>query len=534
MQSDFHIAGIEPSWDRIEIDNAGSNAASPIPASVYAVDDLRWRHMLAQRKCNLFLGDNLAILRDHNRIRTESVDLVYLDPPFKSDKKYNVLFTEADGTRAAAQQLAFKDTWSWDQESAALFHEVVEAGGNLSNAMQSFHKLFGGGNTMLAYLTMMAPRLVEMKRAMKKGASIYLHCDSAASHYLKVLMDAIFGPECFRNEIIWSYRRWPSPSKHFQRMHDVLLFYVKDRSGPDTFNVKYEPNSPSYEKRFKGMTQVLDPESRTRKLTVDKPSRGLPMRDVWDIKIIPGSGKERLGYPTQKPEALLQRIIEVSTNKGDVVLDPFCGCGTSISVADDLGRSWIGIDITHLAIAVVRHRLGPRAKFEFDGDPPTLSEARALAQLDPYKFQFWAVGKVCGFPLEQRRGADKGIDGRIAFHDEPVGSSSKEIIISVKSGKTNVSHVRDLRGVLDREKAAIGVLITLEPPTQPMISEAMAAGFYQSIWWRTKHPKLQILTAEEMLAGKGIDYPNPTETFVSPKKRVASVDAPEQMRLLKM
>ncbi len=258
------------------------------------------------------------------------------------------------------------------------------------------------------------------------------------------------------------------------------------------------------------------------------------MRDVWDIKIIPGSGKERLGFPTQKPEELLQRIIEVSTNKGDVVLDPFCGCGTSIAVAEDLGRSWIGIDITHLAIAVVRHRLGPKAKYEFDGDPPTLSEARALAQADPFKFQCWAVGKLCGFPLEQKRGADKGIDGRIAFHDEPVGSNTKEIIISVKSGKPHILHVRELLAVIGSQKAAIGVLIALEPPTKTMISEAMDAGFYESIWWRSKHPRLQILTVEDMLAGKGVDYPNPTETFVSPKKRVSSADAAEQMRLLKM
>ena len=228
------------------------------------------------------------------------------------------------------------------------------------------------------------------------------------------------------------------------------------------------------------------------------------MRDVWDIKIIPGSGKERLGFPTQKPEALLQRIIEVSSNKGDLVLDPFCGCGTSIAVAEDLGRSWLGIDITHLAIAVVRHRLGPRVKFEFDGDPPTMSEARALAEADPFKFQCWAVGKVCGFPQEQKRGADKGIDGRIAFHDEPVGSTTKEIIISVKSGKPHVTHVRDLRGVIEREKAAIGVLVTLEPPTQAMISEAASAGYYESVWWRSRHPRIQILTAEELLGGTGV------------------------------
>lgn len=480
----------------------------------------------------LYLGDNLRILRD--RIDSGVVDLVYLDPPFKSSKNYNMLFTEEDGTRAAAQQLVFTDTWTWNAESATLFEEVVQAGGTVGNAMQSFYKLFGGGNTMLAYLTMMAPRLIELKRVMKKGASIFLHCDPTASHYLKVLMDSIFSPACFRNEIIWSYRRWPSPSNHFQRMHDVLLFYVKDKSGPATFNVKFEPNSPSYQKRFKGRTQVLDSETRTRKLTLDKPSRGLPMRDVWDIKIIPGSGKERLPFRTQKPEALLRRIIETTTNSGDLVLDPFCGCGTSVAVAEDLRRSWLGIDITHLAIAVVRHRLGPRVKFEFDGDPSTVSDARALAQEDPFKFQCWAIGKVCGRPVEQKRGADKGIDGRIAFHDEPVGSQTKEIIISVKSGKPNVSHVRDLRGVMDREKATIGALITLEPPTQAMISEALEGGYYESVWWRSRHPRIQIIRAADLLKGIGINYPNPLETFATSKKRVESVDAAEQMRLPKI
>ena len=290
------------------------------------------------------------MLRKH--VDTESVDLIYLDPPFNSAKNYNLLFNEEDGTKAAAQRLVFGDTWVWNSESAALFEDLIRGGGRVADVLEAF-RTFLGHSTMLAYLTMMAPRLIELRRVLKKTGSVYLHCDQTASHYLKLLMDSVFSPACFRNEIIWSYRRWPSPAKHFQRMHDTLLFYSKDANGPETFNVLYEANSESYTKRFKGKTQVLDPETKTRKLTVDAPSKGLPMRDVWDIKIIAGSGKERLGYPTQKPEVLLDRILTVSAAKGAVVLDPFCGCGTTVAVAQRLGLPWIGIDITHRAIAVI-------------------------------------------------------------------------------------------------------------------------------------------------------------------------------------
>jgi DNA modification methylase len=478
----------------------------------------------------LYLGDNLDMLQ---KVETESVDLVYLDPPFSSSKNYNVIFREEDSTRTTAQHMVFEDTWRWDEKSAGVYEEVVRAGGRVSDVLQSFRTFLGGsgskGTPMLAYLTMMAPRLVELKRVLRLTGSIYLHCDPTASHYLKLLMDAVFSPECFRNEIIWSYRRWPSPAKHFQRMHDVVLFYARSPKGPETFNVSYEPNSPSYEKRFKGLTQVLDPESKTRKLTVDKKSKGLPQRDVWDIKIIPGSGRERLGYPTQKPEALLERIIDASTKPGDVVLDPFCGCGTTIAVAERRRRTWIGIDITHLAIAVVRHRLGPRVKFEFDGDPKTVGDARALAIESPFKFQCWAVGKLYGFPFEAKKGADKGIDGRISFHDEPVGGDTKHIIISVKSGKPHIQHLRELIGVVQRDKAHIGVLVTLDPPTKQMVSEAADSGYYEAVWWRSRHQRIQILTAQDLIDERGIDYPNPPQTTTSPKRRVSSESAPEQI-----
>lgn len=241
---------------------------------------------------SLYYGDNLDVLRRH--IKDESVDLIYLDPPFKSNQDYNVLFAEQDGSRATAQIKAFEDTWRWDQAAAAAYQEIVEREGTTSQAMQAFRLLLGDSD-MLAYLAMMAGRIVELHRVLRPGGGIYLHCDPTASHYLKLLMDSVFGTRMFQNEIIWSYRRWPSPAKHYQRMHDTLLFYSKGATSPTTFNVEYEENSPSYTKRFKGQTQMLDPETKTRKITLDAPSRGLPRRDVWELSIIAGSQRSALG-----------------------------------------------------------------------------------------------------------------------------------------------------------------------------------------------------------------------------------------------
>lgn len=468
----------------------------------------------------LYYGDNLDILRRY--IRDETVDLVYLDPPFNSNQDYNILFTERDGSRSAAQIKAFGDTWQWDEQAERAYREVVEVGGKASQALQGFRYLLGN-NDMLAYLSMMAPRLIELRRVLKPTGSIYLHCDTTASAYLRILMDMIFGTQCFRNEIIWSYRRWPSPSNHFQRMHDVLLFYAKTPSGPGTFHVEYEPNSPSYEKRFKGKTQMLDPETKTRKITLESDSKGLPRRDVWEISIIAGYSKERLGYPTQKPLALLERIIQASSNPGDVILDPFCGCGTSITAAQKLGRKWIGIDITSIAINLIKTRLldtfgAEIAKtYAVRGEPTTYSEAKSLAAQDKFQFQWWALGLVGARGVEEKKGADQGIDGRLFFHDEGMGGKTKQVIFSVKGGENvSVRDVRDLRGVIDRENAEIGVLITLQEPTKPMRTEAASAGLYQSAWG--EHSRLQILTIAELLEGKRVDMPPLKQVNITFKK----------------
>ena len=460
-------------------------------------------------KNKLYYGDNLDVLRRH--VADETVDLVYLDPPFNSNATYNVLFAEQDGTRAAAQIKAFEDTWRWDQAAARQYEETVEDGGQVSRALQAFRTLLGESN-MLAYLTMMAPRLVELRRVLKPTGSIYLHCDPTGSHYLKLLMDAVFGGASFRNEVAWCYRKWSIKAGQFARNHDVILFYSKDHNGGHVFNPLFVPVSKGTLKRWKGQKQQAYFEDGNRKASsIAGEDAQSPMPDWWDVSILNPNAAERLGYPTQKPEALLERIICASSDEGDLVLDPFCGCGTTIAVAERLNRRWIGIDITHLAITLMKHRLqssfgADLSPYEVIGEPVSVPDAQALAEQDPYQFQWWALGLVGARPVEQKKGADKGIDGRLYFHDEAKGKT-KQVILSVKAGHTTSAHVDQLRGVVEKENAEIGVLIMMQEPTAPMRKDAATAGFYTSPGWNTKHPRIQLLTVKELLEGKGIDYP---------------------------
>lgn len=519
----------------------------------------------------LYYGDNLDVLRRH--VDDESVDLVYLDPPFNSNASYNVLFAEHDGTKAASQIKAFEDTWQWDEDAARSFEATVEMGGRVSQALQALRTLLAESD-MMAYLAMMAPRLVELRRVLTPTGSLYLHCDPTASHYIKLVLDAIFGVNNFRNEIVWKRTTTHSDSKTWSRVADSIFFYTKgDRftwNGPrelhdaEYLSVKYRYNDPDgrvyrlhdmtspnprpnmmYEWkgfpyppkgwRFSRETmakldatgRIVYPVNKDGTLNTNRRPQvkryldetpGSVMGTVWtDISPINSQAQERLGYPTQKPEALLERIISASSNEGDTVLDPFCGCGTTITAAHKLNRRWIGIDITHLAITLIRSRLTDtfvgKAEYEVIGEPVSLPDAEALAAADPYQFQWWALGLVGARPVEQKKGADKGIDGRIYFH---VGDAkSHQIILSVKAGHVTVSQVRDLRGVLDREKAEVGVLISFEEPTAPMRKEAASAGFYTSPWG--KHARLQLLTVEDLLTGKGIDRP-PAQTSTTFKK----------------
>ncbi len=518
----------------------------------------------------LYYGDNLDVLRRH--VDDASVDLVYLDPPFNSNASYNVLFAERNGTQAASQIKAFEDTWTWDENAARACAETIEAGGKVSEAMQAF-RTFLGDSDMMAYVAMMAPRLVELCRVMKPTASLYLHCDPTASHYLKILLDAVFGPENFRNEIIWHRTLAKGlTTRALPINHDVILSYQRSDKAtwqadqvfrpynPDDLDDKTlekyslrEPNGRRYQ-----LTSLLNPNPDRPNLTYEflgvtrvwrwtkermqaaydaglvvqpKPGavprfkryldeqRGKPLGDVWtDIPPLNSQAKERLGYPTQKPEALLERIITLSSNEGDMVLDPFCGCGTTIAAAQKLNCSWIGIDITSLAISLIRHRLadtfGGKAEYEVIGEPVSLPDAAKLAHDDPYQFQWWALGLVGARPIEQKKGADRGIDGRIYFHEGDT-TKTKQIVLSVKAGHVTVAHVRDLRGVLDREKAQIGVLLCMEDPTTPMRKETANAGFYKSPWGQ--HPRLQILTIENLLTGKTINRP-PAQTSTTFKR----------------
>jgi site-specific DNA-methyltransferase (adenine-specific) len=492
----------------------------------------------------LYYGDNLDILRQH--ISDASIDLVYLDPPFQSGKDYNVIFESRSGKpeHERAQAEAFRDTWKWGPEPEAAYGEVERLGGQVAKTIRALRAILGETDIM-AYLCMMAPRLVELRRVLKRTGSLYLHCDPTASHYLKVLLDGIFGAACFRNEIVWRYRRWPAKARRFQRMHDVLLFYTASPGGEHTFNTLYgyEKLAESTLKTFGTKKQRADFSSGHRKPGVEDAEtqgpplpdfwdvdeelpHGPPLSDAWEVGVIAAIGKERTGYPTQKPEALLERVIRASSAEDDVVLDPFCGCGTAIAVAERLGRRWIGIDITHLAINIIRDRM-KGARFDVLGEPVDLEGARQLAEDDAFQFQWWVLGRVGARPKDRKRGADSGIDGELLFRDSPQSTAHRRIVISVKSGKLQPAHVRELRGVVSREEAAMGVLLTLQQPTQAMSAEAAKAGFYESHWGR--HPRIQILTAEQVLGGHGIDYPGASLIAIKRARRAPPRD--EQMSI---
>jgi site-specific DNA-methyltransferase (adenine-specific) len=527
-------------------------------------------------KNQLFFGDNLEILRS-GRIPVGSVDLIYLDPPFNSNATYNILFAEKGGEKSAAQITAFEDTWHWGPEAMAAYDDGMKLGApRLADLLQAL-RAFLGGNDMMAYLTMMAVRLVELHRVLKPTGSLYLHCDTTASHYLKLVLDAIFGAKNCINEIVWR-RAHPKGHayKRFARNHDVILVFCKDfdqvkwipqysvhdaekvlqqytlkdddgRLYQLTSLLNPNPDRPNLTYEFLGVTKVwrwtkerMMEELDKGRIIVPKngegiprykryldEQKGVPVGDFWsDIEFAAGS--ERLGYPTQKPEALLERIINASSNEGDVVLDPFCGCGTSITVAERLKRRWIGIDITYLAINLIKRRLhntfAPEelAEFEVIGVPADTTSAAALAEVNRHQFEWWALDMVDAFPAQdKKKGADKGVDGVIYFKDD-AGGTHKKIIVQVKSGAVGSPHIRDLKGVLEREKAAIGALITLKPPTKAMREEAAAADFY--VWEGPpvqRFPRLQILTIAELFAGKKLEYPwwAPPETFKKAARR---------------
>lgn len=466
----------------------------------------------------LYFGDNLEFLRKQEYFPSASVDLIYLDPPFNSNQTYNVLFREATGAGSTAQIKAFEDTWHWDDSAAKTLHDlnfnlpyVPQPLLGLTNALHQFL----GPTPMLAYIVQMSARLIELHRILKPTGSLYLHCDPTASHYLKLILDSIFDPKNYLNEIIWRYRRWPAKAKNYQKMHDVILFYGKER-GKHIFNVLYgyEKLAESTLKTFGTKKQVADFSTGHRRPSVmEAETVGPPLSNVWEIGIIAPISKERMGYQTQKPLALLERIIKASSQPGDVILDPFCGCGTTIDAVETLNkeeplqeppRRWIGIDITHLAIDLIKYRLATRfdiARPYYDvvGEPTTIEEAEGLAAENRYQFQYWALGLIGGRAFgNEKKGKDRGVDGFRPFLHGPRRTVSN-CLVQVKSGKVSSSQVRDLKGTMEREKAELGAFITLEPSTPEMRTEAAAAGFYHSEIMNRDYPRIQILTIEQLL-----------------------------------
>jgi len=549
----------------------------------------------------LYYGDNLDIVRKY--ISDESIDLIYLDPPFNSKADYNILFKEKSGKSSVAQIQAFSDFWHWDHTAENTYLEIQEDP-NLNGMIRFLHAHLGR-NDMMAYLVMMTIRLRELHRVLKLTGSLYIHCDPTASHYLKIVMDSIFRPNNFKNEIIWRRTGAHGTKRSFAPIHDTLLFYTK--TSDYYFQVVKKPYMKGhvetrYSKddlgRYKftsggniltgaGATggesgQVwrgFDPSAKNRHWAIPKylakqmppefeklgtlekleqlyqkglieikkgsawatPVRylsqddGQQLPDIWaaqpytertvfgtdevidaDVAWLGTTDPERLGFQTQKPLGLLERVIKSSCPPDGIVLDPFCGCGTTIIAAQKLKRKWVGIDITHLAISLIKSRLRDMkviAKRDYTviGEPVDFASAKQLAETNPFQFQWWALSLIENAKPtspKKKKGADKGVDGWLTFR-EGERLTLKRIVIQVKGGvHIGAKDIRDLIGTVENTKSTMGIFVTLHEPTKPMIQAAFEANHYTSPTWGHKYPKIQILTIKELLEGKKPEIPH--------------------------
>ena len=555
----------------------------------------------------LYYGDNLEVLRDASQFPDACVDLIYLDPPFNSNAGYNVLFksASASGTGANASIEAFDDTWTWGPSAQNALMDIAQGTNRpLTVMMQAMHSAIGE-NPLMAYLAMMAVRLVELHRVLRPTGSLYLHCDPTASHYLKLVLDAVFGAENFRNEIVWKRTTAHSAARRWGDVHDTIFFYSKsptfvwteltielsdenaarynktdslgrvwsddNLTGPGTRKGEsgqpWQGNDPAvkgahWKVSNKAVLSVTgDPESAKlgthakldllneaglihwpRSRQDGKPgfprfkrliSTGMVLQDVIsDISPLNSQAQERLGYPTQKPRALLERIIAASSNPGDVVLDPFCGCGTAVDAAHKLGRRWIGIDITHLAIGMIEDRMRqgyPGIEFETIGVPKDLESAQRLAMEDPHQFQQWVCWQVGGYPRE-KKGGDKGVDGWFNYEwVDPNRSNVRSIrsgVISVKAGdNVNPNMVRDLGRVMQRDGHQFGLFVMKSLPTKGMRDEAASHPLVELQFGGDAHsgqrfPALQIVTLAELFQGLKPKLP----PLISPVKKATRVE----------
>ena len=536
-------------------------AACPAPAAcrycTEALDSLsRSRYTLAMHRNTLYYGDNLDAMREH--IADESVDLVYLDPPFNSSRDYNVLFKQAKRDENQAQITAFTDTWQWSKRRYDEFFDD-HRNARLFDLVNALHKMLGQSE-MMAYLVMMAPRLLDLHRVLKPTGSLYLHCDPAASHYLKIVLDVVFGPTRFKSEISWKRSAQHGGAVSYNDIHDTLLFYLRGHAA--TWNPHYTALDDGYvnthytlvdkdgrryqlvschgagagpARRF-GEVELAPPPGRHWAWTQEKLDElwrqgriiftakgmprlkryldevaGAPLGTVWtDVPPINSQAAERMGYPTQKPVALLERIISASSNPGDVVLDPFCGCGTAVVAAEKLGRKWIGIDITFIAVDLMISRLANdfglirNREYDVKGDPKDAYSARKLFEQSPKQFEIWAVGLAAGVPQPEKSG-DRGVDGKVYFQD--LEGNLQFAVCQVKGGHLTPTLIRDFAHVIERDKAAMGFFICLDTPSKGMYDEADELGFYTAPSGR-KIPKLQVRTIKELVEEcKEFDFP---------------------------
>lgn len=516
---------------------------------------------------HLYYGDNLTRMRQMGK---HSVDLIYLDPPFNSKQNYNLIYKNLTGKPVPDQAEAFCDTWEMDpqKEELARAMPVLMREHGIADYYVEFWRLWINALRhtqphLLAYLIYMVQRLLYMKSLLRPTGSIYLHCDPTASHYIKVMMDGIFGHDNFRNEIVWRRTNAHNiQSRRLGRVHDIILFY--SASNKLTWNQQYEPYSQAQMSRYKkdesgrlykaeNLTMATAAKTRNFEWRGSRPSLnrgwgasleqleawweegrilkkeggsprldglkvyldklpGKPIDSVWtDINRVSNTGAERLGYPTQKPIALLDRIIRSSTNAGEMVFDPFCGCGTTIYSAVKTERKWIGCDVAILSIKMIREtltgekwRLVEDHDFDVTGIPVSVEQAEELFKTDPFQFEHWLVERVGGFPTKKT--GDKGIDGRMYFETK---DGLKCMVLSVKGGGIRPTDLRDLRGVLERDHdMTMAGFLSLKPPSKAMWEEAATAGQFE--YGGVKYDRMQLLTVSDILEGKR-EFHTPTK-----------------------
>lgn len=463
-------------------------------------------------------GDNLDEMR---KFPDACVDLIATDPPFNSKRDYFVPYRDEQGNEPASLVKAFTDTWTWGPSAEQAAEELIcDVGGKIGETIYGLQQ-FLDETPMMAYLTMMAARIVEMHRILKPTGSLYLHCDPTASHYLKIIIDAIFGYKHFQNEIVWHYGKWTNVASQFQRNHDIIFFYSKSENY--TFNKLFkitELQAANYERgwhtnRVDGKRQLIvyDREKARAKIEsgeyekiVDRTDKkGTALSDGWnDIPILNSQAKERADYPTQKPIALYKRIIQASSNEGALVLDPFCGCGTTLMAAEELNRRWLGIDLTYLATGAVKlqvEKFFPQLKdsVTITGTPENTETALQLARTDPAGFEEWCVTHVLKFKSNPKKVADGGIDGAYKF---PIGKvkgrqAYGKMVAQIKGGNFTLDQIRAFRTAMENVQADLGIFVATKQPTRGMLNEALKAGTWKHPLWDMEYPRLQIYQVQD-------------------------------------